>query len=77
MWDSGGNMVFGGALMWIVWLLLLVLIAAIIRALLGGHNDPDSRRPPADSALDVLRKRYARGEIDEQEFNRRRQELDK
>ncbi len=75
MFGHDGSMVFGGFFMWLFWLILLVLIVAIIRALVGvGHRT----RPPSDpSPLDILKRRYARGEIEEDEFQRKRQELER
>lgn len=66
-------MFFGGGLMWIFWLLILaVLIAAIVAATRSRHSGDESG---TEAPLDILKKRFARGEIDEEEFNRRRKEL--
>ena len=75
MFAHDGSMVFGGFFMWFVWLVLLMLILVIVRAAISaGHRT----RPPTDpSPLDILRARYARGEIDDDEFQRKRQELEK
>ncbi len=75
MMGSEGGMVFGSALMWVFWVLLILLLAAILRALMGRSSsaDTDGRETP----LEIFRKRYARGEIDEQELERRRRELEK
>jgi putative membrane protein len=63
-----------GSVWGVVWMLLLVAFAvwaavAVTRALLPRSGGPD--REPSDDALDVLRARYARGEIDEQEYRAR------
>jgi len=52
-------------------ILLIVLIVPFVRSLGGGGGG--SR---AGSALDVLDERYARGEIDREEYLRRRQDID-
>ncbi len=70
-------MAYGSA--WgIVWMLLLVALTvwaaiAITRALLPRSERGDRARQ--DEALEVLRARYARGEIDEEEYRARRDTL--
>ncbi len=73
---------FGGglALGWILGILILVLfwglvIAAIvlaIRWLIRADRRGSHEGPATPDALEILRQRYARGEIDEAEFERRR-----
>jgi len=73
----GGNsgMLFGsGLFMWIFWILLIIIIIALVKTLTGGSTPPGTT--PGETPLDILRKRYARGKIDEQEFERKRRELD-
>ena len=71
MMNGAGWMGFGGGFMWIFWILLIVAVVLLIKAFVGpGRNE--SR--PTD-ALEILRQRYARGEIDEDEFERRKQKL--
>ena len=59
--------------------LILVIVAVLlgIRWLIRQSNN--DRRPPAgpadDSALELLRQRYARGEIDATEFEERKRNL--
>ena len=72
--SDGGSMWFGGGFMWIFWILLIVILVWVVRAMSGtgsGYNNNSD-----DSPLEILKKRYARGEIDEQEFERRRKELE-
>ena len=40
----------------------------------GASSSPPSRQ---DTPLEILKARYARGEIDDEEFQRRRRELEK
>jgi putative membrane protein len=71
-WGGGwGGMAFGH-LLW--WVLIAVGIVALLRWTFG--HGPHRRAPaPKDSALAVLRERYARGEIDRDEFEDRRRVL--
>ena len=75
MVGSDGGMLFGGGLMWVFWLLLITVVAVIVKTLIGGTSGAGTA--DKESPLDVLKQRYARGEIDEQEFERRRGELEK
>ena len=79
MGDYGGwyGMIFGPLIM------ILVLAAVIAGAVLlvrwlGGpwHGaQPTHHAPPGRSPLDILKERYARGEIDKDEFEERRRVL--
>lgn len=63
---------YGGGVMWIFWLLviggLVWLVASIARG--GGNAAPGEK-----SALDILKERYARGEIDREEYQQKRKDL--
>lgn len=75
-WNGWNGWMGWGSGMGIVWMLLLVGLTvaaavALARVLLprsGASRD-------ADDAMSVLRARYARGEIDEDEYNARRATL--
>lgn len=51
------------------WVAIIALAVIVFRAITGG------RRRRGDSALDILRQRYARGEIDAAEYAERRKQL--
>lgn len=75
----GGGWGFGMGFGWIVPLVVLALAAwavvALVRSRMDGpgrHRDAD----PSDRALDILRERYARGEVDEATFQRMRKDLE-
>lgn len=70
MMDYGyGSMMSGwGILIWIFWILVIVGIAFIIKYLLEG-------RGVQESALEVLKKRYARGEITKEEFEEKKKDI--
>lgn len=70
MWGTGG---FVAMLMMLVfWAVVIVAIVLGIRWLVG-----PGRAPRADQALETLRARYARGEINREEFEARRRDLDR
>lgn len=53
----------------VFWVVLLGFVAWGITQIAGG------RQQRTDSALDILQRRYAQGEIDHDEFEQRRQAL--
>lgn len=73
MHDGLGSMFFGGGLMWILWIILIVVLVYVLKDIAGSRGKGSSE----DEALEILRQRYARGEIDEQEYEQRKRELQK
>lgn len=67
--------VWMGGYMWLFWVLLIVVVLVLIKAFSARPGADSGARP--ESPLEVLKTRYARGEIDEEEFHRRRSELEK
>ena len=67
-----GHWIFGGAMMVIFWGGLLLLIVLLVRWL--GRAEQSST---GSSPLDILKERYARGEIDKKEFDERSRVLGK
>lgn len=78
MWGGGGHGWFFGPLMMVFWLVVLVGAVVLILRWLGaqGHIDP-RRKAPGTDALDILRERFAKGEIEKAEFEERRALLEK
>lgn len=69
MWGAWG---FGMMFMMVLfWALVVVGIVLLIRWLLGQGKES---RP--DSALEILRQRYARGEINKEEFDLKKTDLE-
>lgn len=72
-WDhmQGWGMMWGGGWMLLFWAVVIALAVFVFRRYgrTSGANRPD--------ALDILRERYARGEIDDAEFEARRRVLEK
>ncbi len=57
-------------MMFLFWVLVVVGLIAAIRWLIS-----KGKTPSRDSALEILRERYARGEINKEEFETRRKDL--
>jgi putative membrane protein len=63
----------GMAVMLVTLLALVVMGAVVVVRLLGPRDEPSAGdRPAGLSAMEVLQDRFAKGEIDEEEFQRRR-----
>ncbi len=72
MWESGW--MFFGPVMMIIFIALIVMIAVFLVRWLGGHGS-GSRASSEGKALEILKERFARGEIDKEEFEERRRML--
>ncbi len=63
---------FIGGFMWLFWILLIVLVLWLVKAAMASNERPRSKDK---GALEILEARYARGEIDREEFERMRKDL--
>lgn len=63
---------YGGGMMWFLWIPILLLIIWIV-VMVAGRNGASSfqRKSPED----ILKERYARGEIDRTEFQQKLRDL--
>jgi putative membrane protein len=69
---------FGGGWMMILWwILIIVAIVALVKWAVpsSGGWPGNERKPQSKSALDILKERYARGEIDRDEYERKKKDL--
>ena len=64
-----------GSLWWLLPLVMMALCFFMMRGRKGSmmcgfgtHDDDNHRKNASDSAMDILAKRYARGEIDKEEY---------
>ena len=72
----GGHMMgygFGGGFMWIIF---LVLAGFAVYFLLQFKKSKGSDSSTIETPLDMLKKRYASGAIDKEEFDRRKSDLE-
>lgn len=63
---------YGGGMMWIFWTLIIVALLWFVAFATrrGGTPSPNEK-----SALEVLKERYAKGEIDRDEFEQKQKDL--
>jgi putative membrane protein len=77
MWGYNGYGLWGGGMgigMLLFWGLIIAAIVMLVRGF--GAKPGDSKpRPGENTALDILRERYAKGEIDKTEFEQKRGDL--
>ncbi|MCD6192100.1 MAG: SHOCT domain-containing protein [Candidatus Aminicenantes bacterium] len=69
MWS--GHWMWGG-FMWLFWLAVLVAVILLIRWLIQSKPGEQSQ---SENTLEILKKRYARGEIDKEEFEQKKRDL--
>lgn len=63
---------YGGGMMWIFWILIILALVwfAAIATRRGGISPRKEK-----SALEILKERYAKGEIDREEFEQKQKDL--
>jgi putative membrane protein len=64
----------GMGLGWIIGLILLVVIIGLIFKVINQNSNVGSQ-PRDKSALDILEERYARGEINKEEFEQKKRDI--
>ena len=73
MMDEFGGHGWGMSWWWIIGLFIVVAIVwMVVKAM---NKNKSANQISEKSALDILKKRYARGEIDKKEFDERKNDL--
>ena len=75
MWHDMG---WGG--MWIGWLFWLIILGVIVWAVIkisgnARRSGPSHDLSQSESPMDILKKRYARGEISKEEFEQMKRDI--
>jgi len=68
---GSGWMIFGGFFMILFWFIFIGAIVLLVRALTGGFNNSTSK----SEALEILKQRYAKGEVNKKEFEQIKKDL--
>ena len=81
-WQMGPDMMYGWGMGWmggifmlIFWILVIVGMVFLIKWLIHMSRGHSEVRPGSSSALEILRERYARGDIDKAEFEEKKKDL--
>lgn len=82
-WGMGPGMMggwgmgwFGGIFMMLFWVLIIIALVFFIRWLVRTGDSKSDKGIGQSRALEILKERYARGEIDTEEFEQRRRLLE-
>jgi putative membrane protein len=62
-------------MMGVFWILIIVAIIFLIRWLVVSSRAGSHGQKPEETALEILKKRYARGEINQEEFEQKKRDL--
>jgi putative membrane protein len=67
-----------GSITWLGWIIWLVIIASIIwlvASLVGRSRRGDNKLHSTESPMEILKKRYAKGEINKEQFEQMKRDL--
>ncbi len=68
---GSGMMGYGGWILWLIfWILVIIGLALLVKYLWQG-----GARREEESALEILKKKYARGEMSKEEFEEKKKDL--
>ena len=76
MFNHDGGMWFGGGFMSLFWIFIIFAIVMLVRGM-AGHANNSSESNRDETPLSILKKRYARGEITDEDFKNKTKELEK
>jgi putative membrane protein len=74
----GHMMGYGGDGGMFMWLILFLIAGVVIYLVVNRRNSDDNlKKPVGEDPVEILKRRYASGEISEDEFNRMKHELER
>ena len=75
-WGYGGMGWFWQILMMAFWIAVIIGMIFLIRWLIVSARTGNQGTTRGDSALEILKRRYARGEINKEEFQEKKKDLE-
>ncbi len=70
-----GGLLFGGLIMLLFWLLVIAAVVWLVVTVARGDRPIVPTRSPGQTPLEILKMRYARGEITKEQYDQMRQDL--
>lgn len=74
-WNYMGFNWLGSLTSVIFWLLIILCVVALLRSLKDDDNHTNNKSEKDESALEILKLRYAKGEITKKEFDQMKKDL--
>lgn len=71
-----GGWLIGGLVMLLLWGGLIALVVFSLRAFTGTNRNKTTQTPSGETALDILKRRYAQGEIDQAKYEAIRRDIE-
>jgi len=66
---------WGGLMMLVFWIVVIVGIVILLKWLIEQTKSSSTHPAEKETALDILKKRYAKGEIGKEEFEEKKKDL--
>jgi len=73
--DGMGMWGIGGSIMLIIWIIIIIAVIAVILALVKGQAGQGQNSKTESNALNILKERYAKGDINKKEFEEKKKDL--
>jgi len=78
---GGGHMMnfwWGGGFMWILFFVVIVVVVYfVLQSTRARSYDSSLRETPRETSIDIVKRRYARGEISKEEFEQMKKDLER
>lgn len=66
---------FGSFWMIIFWIFIIIVLVLLIKVIVGRSSSQGGRESEEPSAMEILKRRYASGEISKEEFEQKKKDL--